>query len=44
MLPDYRSLVKHRGKFYVDNKGKYFIYNKTTKANIIYKRIEEKYS
>tara|TARA_R100000231_G_scaffold122526_1_gene92705 strand:- start:2439 stop:2924 length:486 start_codon:yes stop_codon:yes gene_type:complete len=41
MLRDFRSLVKHRGKFYVDTKGKYFVYNKTTKANIIYKRIEK---
>ena len=41
MLGDFRSLAKHRGRFYVDTKGKYFSYSKTTKADIIYLPIDK---
>ena len=41
MLSDFRSLAKHRGRFYVDTTGKYFSYSKTTKADIIYKKIDK---
>jgi hypothetical protein len=39
MLEDYLSMFKHGGKNYVDSSGKFFRYEKSMKANLIYKKI-----
>ena len=39
MLEDFPSLFKHGGKNYVDSSGKFFRYEKSKKANLIYHKI-----
>lgn len=45
MIEDFPSLFKHRGKYYIDSTGKFFIYEKSKVVDLIYhkiKRIEKK--
>jgi len=35
-LDDFCSMVKHRGRFYVDSNGKFFIYEKSKSAKLKY--------
>lgn len=45
MLEDFRSLIQHRGENYIDTRGKYFRYEKTTTASlksIKIKKVEQK--
>lgn len=41
MIEDFSGLIRHRGKFFIDTKGKFFRYTKSTKADIKYKKIEK---
>ena len=45
MLEDFRSMIQHRGENYIDTRGKYFRYQKTTPAVVKcfkIKKLEEK--
>jgi hypothetical protein len=35
------DMIKHRGKFYVDSNGKFFIYEKSKKAKLKYHKIDK---
>ena len=35
-IDNFGGLVKHRGRFYVDSNGKFFIYEKSKKADLKY--------
>lgn len=41
MIKDFRSLNKHGGKFFIDTRGKFFRYIKTTKMDIKYKKVSK---
>ena len=35
-IDNFGGLIKHRGRFYVDSNGKFFIYEKSVKADLKY--------
>jgi len=44
-ISDFGGLIKHRGRFYVDSNGKFFVYEKSKKATLKYHligKIEQK--
>ena len=40
-LNTFGDMTKHRGKFYVDSNGKFFIYEKSKKAKLKYHKIDK---
>lgn len=40
-LDDFAAMTKHRGRFYVDSNGKFFVYEKSKSAKLIYHRIKK---
>lgn len=40
-INDFSGLTKHRGRFYVDSNGKFFIYEKSKKADLKYEVIQK---
>ncbi len=41
MIEDFPSLFKHRGKYYVDSTGKFFVYEKSKVVDLIYHKIKK---
>jgi len=41
-LDEFGDMIKHRGRFYVDSNGKFFVYEKSKTAKLIYHRIIRK--
>ena len=40
MIKDFPGLFKHRGKYYIDSAGKFFIYEKSKVVDLIYHKIK----
>jgi len=40
-LDDFASMTKHRGRFYVDSSGKFFVYEKSKTAKLVYHKINK---
>lgn len=40
-LDDFAAMTKHRGRFYIDSNGKFFIYEKSKTAKLEYHRINK---
>lgn len=40
-LDDFGAMIKHRGRFYVDSNGKFFMYEKSKTAKLMYHKINK---